>query len=94
MAAVVFFGGYNVASAILPSMMSRATSPQQRGAASGVYSLMQFLGIFVGGVVGGWGLGMVGVAGVFYILTAIGVLLALQSLGSGRLTVLLASEQR
>jgi hypothetical protein len=36
----------------------------------------------------------VGVAGVFYILTAIGVLLALQSLGSGRLTVLLASEQR
>ena len=93
-AAVVFFGGYNVASAILPSMMSRATSPQQRGAASGVYSLMQFLGIFVGGVVGGWGLGMVGVAGVFYILTAIGVLLALQSLGSGRLTVLLASEQR
>lgn len=35
-------------------MMSRSTTPEQRGAASGVYSLMQFLGIFTGGVVGGW----------------------------------------
>ena len=33
--------------------------------ATDVYSLMQFLGIFAGGVVGGWGLGMAGEQGVF-----------------------------
>ncbi|MCE5387588.1 MAG: MFS transporter [Acidithiobacillus sp.] len=92
-ASIVFFAGYNVASAILPSMMSRSTTPEQRGAASGVYSLMQFLGIFAGGVVGGWGLGWIGVQGVFYILTAVGMALALQSyLASGSVGRLLAAE--
>ncbi|MBU2768824.1 MFS transporter [Acidithiobacillus ferrivorans] len=87
--AVIFFVGYNIASAILPSMMSRSTKPEQRGAASGVYSLMQFLGIFVGGVVGGWGLGMAGEKGVFYILAVVGLLLALQSWNGKRVALLL-----
>ncbi|MCE5360023.1 MFS transporter [Candidatus Igneacidithiobacillus taiwanensis] len=94
-AAIVFFAGYNTASAILPSMMSRSTSPEQRGAASGVYSLMQFLGIFAGGVVGGWGLGWIGVQGVFYILTAVGIALALQSsVAGGAIGKLMAAEER
>ncbi len=94
-AAIIFFAGYNIASAILPSMMSRSTTPEQRGAASGVYSLMQFLGIFTGGVVGGWGLGWIGVQGVFYILTAVGLALALQSaFAGGAMNKLLAAEER
>lgn len=91
-AAVVFFTGYNIASAILPSMMSRATRTEQRGAASGVYSLLQFLGIFVGGVVGGWGLGVFGEDGVFYILAVVGALLTLQSWNGRRLSRLFAGE--
>ncbi|MHB1266771.1 MAG: MFS transporter [Acidithiobacillus ferriphilus] len=90
--AVIFFAGYNIASAILPSMMSRSTKPEQRGAASGVYSLMQFLGIFVGGVVGGWGLGMLGEKGVFYILAGVGLLLALQSWNGKRVALLLQPD--
>ncbi|MHB8236495.1 MAG: MFS transporter [Acidithiobacillus ferrivorans] len=90
--AVIFFAGYNIASAILPSMMSRSTKPEQRGAASGVYSLMQFLGIFVGGVVGGWGLGMLGEKGVFYILAGVGLLLALQSWNGKRVALLLKPD--
>lgn len=94
-AAIIFFTGYNIASAILPSMMSRSTTPEQRGAASGVYSLMQFLGIFTGGVVGGWGLGWIGVQGVFYILTAVGLALALQSaVATGAVGKLMAAEER
>ncbi|WP_366110193.1 MFS transporter [Acidithiobacillus sp.] len=92
--AVIFFAGYNIASAILPSMMSRSTTPEQRGAASGVYSLMQFLGIFVGGVVGGWGLGIAGEKGVFYILAAVGLLLALQSWNGKRMALLLGPDAR
>ncbi|MCR2832301.1 MFS transporter, partial [Acidithiobacillus ferrooxidans] len=87
--AVIFFTGYNVASAILPSMMSRSTTQEQRGAASGVYSLMQFLGIFAGGMVGGWGLGMAGEQGVFYLLAVVGLLLALQSWNGKRVALLL-----
>nr|WP_298171758.1 MFS transporter [Acidithiobacillus sp.] len=92
--AVIFFSGYNIASAILPSMMSRSTKPEQRGAASGVYSLMQFMGIFVGGVVGGWGLGIAGEKGVFYILAAVGLLLALQSWNGKRVALLLEPDAR
>ena len=92
--AVIFFAGYNIASAILPSMMSRSTTPEQRGAASGVYSLMQFLGIFVGGVVGGWGLGIAGEKGVFYILAAVGLLLTLQSWNGKRMALLLGPDAR
>ena len=91
--AVIFFTGYNMASAILPSMMSRSTTPEQRGAASGVYSLMQFVGIFVGGVVGGWGLGIAGERGVFYLLAAVGLLLALQSWSGKRMALLLEPEK-
>ncbi|MCR0968478.1 MFS transporter, partial [Acidithiobacillus ferrooxidans] len=92
--AVIFFTGYNVASAILPSMMSRSTTQEQRGAASGVYSLMQFLGIFAGGVVGGWGLGMAGEQGVFYLLAVVGLLLALQSWNGKRVALLLEPDAR
>ncbi|MFA7496802.1 MAG: MFS transporter [Acidithiobacillus sp.] len=90
--AVIFFAGYNIASAILPSLMSRSTLPEQRGAASGVYSMMQFLGIFVGGVIGGWGLSLAGDKGVFYILAVVGVALAVQSWSGKRTARLLSPD--
>ncbi|WP_308389834.1 MFS transporter [Acidithiobacillus sp. AMEEHan] len=75
--AVAFFTGYNIASAILPSMVSRSTESKDRGAASGVYSMMQFLGIFSGGVLGGLGLWWIGARGVFALISIVGCVLAL-----------------
>lgn len=52
-ALLVFFGGFNLLEATLPSMVSRLCPQQLRGAGMGVYSSSQFLGIFVGGALGG-----------------------------------------
>lgn len=50
----VFFCGFNVLEATLPSLVSRIVQPQMRGAALGVYNAVQSMGFFVGGAVGGW----------------------------------------
>lgn len=53
LAAWLFFVGFNYLEATLPSMVSKAVFPGGRGTALGIYSTAQFLGIFVGGVLGG-----------------------------------------
>ncbi len=53
-AITLFFAGFNVMEASLPSLITKAAPPEAKGTASGVYSSLQFLGIFVGGVAGGW----------------------------------------
>ena len=57
----VFFTAFNVLEASLPSLVAKASPPDQKGTAMGVYSTSQFLGIFAGGVGGGalygqWGI--------------------------------------
>lgn len=54
---VVYFIGFNTLEASLPAMVSRVAPMRARGAALGVYSTMQYLGAFAGGVLGGWFLG-------------------------------------
>lgn len=54
---VLFFGGFNLLEATLPSLISKMAPADKKGTAMGVYSSSQFLGAFVGGVVGGWILG-------------------------------------
>ena len=54
---VVYFIGFNTLEASLPAMVSRVAPMRARGAALGVYSTMQYLGAFAGGVLGGWLLG-------------------------------------
>ncbi len=53
-ALVVFFTAFNLLESKLPSMVSKYAPPSARGTASGVYSSVQFLGVFAGGAVGGW----------------------------------------
>jgi MFS family permease len=53
-ALVVFFSAFNVMEASLPSLITKAAPPDAKGTATGLYSSAQFLGIFVGGVAGGW----------------------------------------
>lgn len=50
---VIFFAAFNVLEAKLPSLVSKAAPPAAKGAASGVYSSVQFLGTFVGAAAGG-----------------------------------------
>ena len=50
----VFFFGFNVLEASQPSMVSRLAPAGCRGSAIGVYNTLQSLGLFAGGVGGGW----------------------------------------
>jgi len=50
---VIFFTGFNVLEAKLPALVSRAAPREARGAATGVYSSVQFLGTFAGAAAGG-----------------------------------------
>ena len=52
-ALVIFFTGFNVLEAKLPALVSRAAPREAKGAATGVYSSVQFLGTFAGGAAGG-----------------------------------------
>lgn len=45
----LYFTGFNILEAMLPSLISRAAPGESRGTAMGVYSTAQFFGIFVGG---------------------------------------------
>ena len=49
----LFFMGFNVFEPIFPSLVTRLTTPDTMGAASGVYNLSQFLGHFLGATVAG-----------------------------------------
>ncbi len=61
----LFFIAFNVLEALLPSLISRIAPAAHKGTALGVYSTAQFLGAFVGGIVGGWCYAQQGAAGVF-----------------------------
>lgn len=50
----LFFTGFTLLEAMLPAIVSQLVDPRQRGAATGLFSTFQFLGIFVGGVLGGY----------------------------------------
>lgn len=61
----LFFTAFNLLEASLPSLVSKMAPAQSKGTAMGVYSSSQFLGIFVGGSVGGWMFQHHGFSGVF-----------------------------
>ncbi len=78
---VLFFAGFNLLEASLPSLISKTARATQKGTAMGVYSSSQFMGTFCGGVVGGAVHGYWGVDGLYF--TVIVVLLLWLLLASG-----------
>ena len=66
----LFFVAFNALEAMLPSLVSRIARPAGKGAAIGVYTTFQFLGMFVGGVVAGWLSGRFGAGGVYWFCAA------------------------
>jgi MFS family permease len=63
---VLFFAGFNLLEASLPSLISKTAGATQKGTAMGVYSSSQFFGAFAGGSIGGYAHQTWGVQGVYY----------------------------
>lgn len=61
----VFFCGFNLLEATLPSLVSKTAPGDLKGTAMGAYSSCQFMGLFIGGLVGGWFKGVYGETAVF-----------------------------
>lgn len=61
----LFFTGFSILEAFLPSLVSRAAPPARKGTALGLYSCAQFFGIFAGGSLGGWLYGAFGLTNVY-----------------------------
>lgn len=62
---LIFFTGFNVLEAALPSLVSKTAPPGSKGVAIGVFSSLQFLGTFAGAAGGGYLYGRWGETGVF-----------------------------
>ncbi|GAB1716929.1 MAG: MFS transporter [Nitrobacter sp.] len=73
-AITIFFSGFNIMEASLPSLITKTAPPDAKGTAAGVYSSSQFLGIFVGGAAGGWMHQNAGDTGVFILSTVLALL--------------------
>ncbi len=67
----VFFCGFNLLEATLPSLVSKTAPADLKGTAMGAYSSSQFMGLFIGGLVGGWFNGQFGVTAVFLVCAAL-----------------------
>lgn len=50
----LFFWGFNLLEATLPSLTSKVVEGSRRGLAMGTFSTSQFIGAFLGGISGGW----------------------------------------
>ncbi|MFD1218008.1 MFS transporter [Microbulbifer celer] len=63
----VFFIAFNLLEALLPAQLTRVAPEACRGAATGLYATLQFLGAFVGGSLGGvlYGQGGAGAVATF-----------------------------
>ncbi len=62
---LLFFCGFNLLEATLPSLISKTAPGDLKGTAMGAYSSAQFMGAFCGGTLGGWVYGEFGAGMVF-----------------------------
>ena len=89
---VIFFAGFNLLEASLPSLITKIAPATQKGTAMGMYSSSQFMGAFAGGAVGGYAHQSWGIPGVFYtvlIVLTFWLLLALTMKKPGSLSTYL-----
>lgn len=62
---LLFFTAFSLLEAFLPSFVSRTAPLQRKGTALGIFSSSQFLGIFCGGLIGGFLYDRVGLTSVY-----------------------------
>lgn len=77
----IFFIGFNYLEASLPAMLTQHAPVGSKGSASGIYTTWQFLGAFLGGVIGGYSLQKFGPSGVIILCIALLVCWLLVSVG-------------
>ena len=80
-AMVIYFTGFNLMEALLPSMISRIAPLSGKGTALGVYSTSQFAGAFLGGPVAGLIIQYQGMEGVYLVGGFMALLWAVLLLG-------------
>lgn len=78
---VIFFTAFNYLEATMPSILSRIAPAGVKGSVMGVYSSSQFLGAFVGGIVGGYIASQYGENTIFLVMAIASVIWLLLSLG-------------
>ena len=84
-ALVLYFAGFNFLEAGLPARLSVLADNEVRGASLGVFSSAQFLGAFIGGLVGGRFLGHGRPTDVFFVCALLaGIWLAAHGMGRFR----------
>ena len=64
----LFFFAFSLLEATLPSLLAKAAPVRGRGTATGLYATIQFLGAFVGGLIGGPLFAALGAQGLFVAL--------------------------
>ena len=79
--AVFFFIGFNMFEPLLQSFVSKFAKVHQKGAALGVANTFAYVGIFLGGAIGGWLYGTVGEKGLAIAVTVLSVFWILWIIG-------------
>ena len=69
----IFFLAFNLMEAILPSLISKESPAGYKGTAMGIYSTSQFLGVAIGGSLGGWVNGLFDSQTVFLLIAGNGL---------------------
>lgn len=80
LALIVYFIGFNILEASMPSLVSKIAPADLKGTAMGVYNTLQSIGVFTGGMVGSRmyaHFGFVGVFGFCCVLVGVWLLIAL-----------------
>ena len=75
----LFFFAFNLMEAILPSLISKESPAGYKGTAMGIYSTSQFLGVAIGGSLGGWVFGHFDAQTVFLVGAIVAVIWLLVS---------------
>jgi MFS family permease len=79
----IYFTAFNLLEASLPSLISKIAPAAAKGTAMGVFSTSQFVGAFLGGLLGGWVHQQWGESGVLLFCAAVSGLWLLIALGMG-----------
>ena len=82
---VVFFTAFNYLEATMPSILSRIAPAGLKGSVMGVYSSSQFLGAFVGGILGGFIASQYGEQTIFLVMAVASLVWLLLTFGMQQL---------
>lgn len=63
---VIFFTGFNILESLIPSLIS-VIAGDNRGAGLGIYNTSMSIGLFLGGILGSWIFGQLGMQAIFTI---------------------------